>query len=129
VAELFVGVFRRDLLNFFPQSRFELVDPAARPADVKAGPQFQIVDEPLTGGDPIAVEMIGVRYTLTPRAGTWVVGRFFCSQIVRIEVERHGRKNSRPVVVVTPNEAMDEGEPLVGGAVTGVYLSRPGSLG
>ena len=72
VAELFIGVFRRDLLNFFPQSRFEPVDRTARPGDVKAGPDFQLIDEPLGGDDPIEVEMFGVRYTLTPRSG----GRF-----------------------------------------------------
>jgi hypothetical protein len=69
VAELFVGVFRRDLLSFFPQSRFEPVDPRARWTDLKSGPNFQLLDEPLVGDEPIEIEMFGVRYALTPRAG------------------------------------------------------------
>jgi mRNA-degrading endonuclease toxin of MazEF toxin-antitoxin module len=45
--------------------------------------------------------------------------RCFYGQIVRIRVARHGQEKLRPVVVVTPNEAMAEGEPLVGVAITG----------
>jgi hypothetical protein len=33
----------------------------------------------------------------------------FYGQIVRIRVARHGKEKLRPVVVVTPNEAMAEG--------------------
>jgi mRNA-degrading endonuclease toxin of MazEF toxin-antitoxin module len=47
------------------------------------------------------------------------VGRPFYGQIVRVRVERGGQEKRRPVVVVTSNEAMVEGEPLVGVAVTG----------
>lgn len=43
----------------------------------------------------------------------------FYGQIVRIRVERHGVTKLRPVVVVTPNEAMAEGEPFIGVAITG----------
>jgi mRNA-degrading endonuclease toxin of MazEF toxin-antitoxin module len=43
----------------------------------------------------------------------------FYGQIVRIRVARHGKEKLRPVVVVTPNEAMAEGTPLVGVAITG----------
>ncbi len=43
----------------------------------------------------------------------------FYGQIVRIRVVRHGKEKLRPVVVVTPNDAMVEGEPLVGVAITG----------
>ena len=45
--------------------------------------------------------------------------RLFYGQIVRIRVARHGQEKLRPVVVVTPNEAMAEGSPLVGVAITG----------
>ena len=45
--------------------------------------------------------------------------RFFYGQIVRIRVARHAKAKVRPVVVVTPNEAMAEGAPLVGVAITG----------
>jgi hypothetical protein len=72
VAELFVGVFRRDLLNFYPQSRFEPVIPGARPDDIKSGPNFQLIEEPDEGGDPLQVSMFGVRYRLAPKCG----GRF-----------------------------------------------------
>jgi mRNA-degrading endonuclease toxin of MazEF toxin-antitoxin module len=44
---------------------------------------------------------------------------FFYGQIVRIRVTRHGKEKIRPVVVVTPNEEMTEGAPLVGVAITG----------
>ena len=44
---------------------------------------------------------------------------FFYGQIVRIRVERHGKEKLRPVVVVTPNEAIAESGPLVGVAITG----------
>jgi mRNA-degrading endonuclease toxin of MazEF toxin-antitoxin module len=43
----------------------------------------------------------------------------FYGQIIRIRVERHGKVKLRPIVVVTPNEAMAEGEPFVGVAITG----------
>jgi mRNA-degrading endonuclease toxin of MazEF toxin-antitoxin module len=43
----------------------------------------------------------------------------FYGQIVRIRVARHGREKLRPVVVVTPNDAIADGTPLVGVAITG----------
>ena len=43
----------------------------------------------------------------------------FYGQIVRIRVAHHGKEKVRPVVVVTPKEAMAEGPPLVGVAITG----------
>ena len=43
----------------------------------------------------------------------------FYGQIVRIRVTSHGKEKLRPVVIVTPNEAMAEGTPLVGVAITG----------
>jgi mRNA-degrading endonuclease toxin of MazEF toxin-antitoxin module len=43
----------------------------------------------------------------------------FYGQIVRIRVARHGKEKLGPVVVVTPNEAMAEGTPFVGVAITG----------
>lgn len=45
--------------------------------------------------------------------------RYCYGQIVRIRVARHGKVKPRPVVVVTPNEAMAVGVPLVGVAITG----------
>ena len=72
VAELFVGVFRRDLLNFYPQSRFEPVIPGPRPDDFHSGPDFQLIEEPESGDDPLQASIFGVRYRLAPRGG----GRF-----------------------------------------------------
>jgi hypothetical protein len=72
LAELFVSVFRRDLLNFFPQSRFEPVEPSQRPDNIKSGPDFQLIEESVVGGEPLEVVMFGIRYRLEPRWG----GRF-----------------------------------------------------
>ncbi len=43
----------------------------------------------------------------------------FYGQIVRIRVTRHEKEKIRPVVIVTPNEEMVKGTPLVGVAITG----------
>jgi mRNA-degrading endonuclease toxin of MazEF toxin-antitoxin module len=43
----------------------------------------------------------------------------FYGQIVRIRVTRHGQEKARPVVILTPNETIGEGESLVGVAITG----------
>src|SRR4051794_28922364 len=72
VAELFVGVFRRDLLSFYPQSRFEPVNPGSRPDDVKSGPNFQLIEDSEQANDPLQAAIFGVRYRLAPRCG----GRF-----------------------------------------------------
>ncbi len=45
--------------------------------------------------------------------------RLFYGQIVRIRVAHHRKEKLRPVVVVTPNEAMAEGAALVGVAISG----------
>jgi mRNA-degrading endonuclease toxin of MazEF toxin-antitoxin module len=55
-----------------------------------------------------------------------MAARFFYGQIVRIRVARHGKEKLRPVVIVTPNEAMAEGAPLVGVAITGTPDPPPG---
>jgi len=70
VADLFVGFFRRDLLGFYPQGRFEPSAPGsgACRADHTAGPNFRLVEA--THHDE--VELFGVRYAVGPRGG----GRF-----------------------------------------------------
>jgi hypothetical protein len=73
VAELFVGVFRRDVLNFFPRAG---VEPAgAEDGPGFGGPVFRLV-EPDGGADPdgegaeaVEVEMFGTRYRLASRDG------------------------------------------------------------
>src|SRR5438552_1485717 len=64
LADLFVGIFRRDLLNFFPQAGFEPVAGAARP-DGQGGPDFRLVEGPADA----AVAMFGAVYRIGPRAG------------------------------------------------------------
>ncbi|HEX8199983.1 MAG TPA: hypothetical protein VF590_05815, partial [Isosphaeraceae bacterium] len=66
VAELFVGVFRRDLLTFFPQTQFEPDAEGPGPLP-RGGPNFQFREGPEDG--PIAVELFGARYRIIPRAG------------------------------------------------------------
>ena len=72
VAELCVGFFRRDLLAFYPQSRFEPVAQGLDSASFHPGLDFQLIeeDEAEESGDAVQVEMFGVRYRLTPREGT-----------------------------------------------------------
>src|SRR5512142_1620841 len=71
VAELFVGVFRRDLLAFYPQCRFEPSSPVPARLDIRSGPDFQLIEGDDHGG-PIQVELYRVRYRLVSRGG----GRF-----------------------------------------------------
>src|SRR5205823_3831787 len=66
VAELFVGVFRRDLLTFFPQTRLEPDDEGSAPSP-RGGPDFRLLDGPEEG--TVAVELFGARYRLIPRDG------------------------------------------------------------
>jgi hypothetical protein len=66
LADLFVGIFRRDLLGFFPQAHFEPT-PGATAPDARSGPNFRLVEGPDDG--PVAVEMFGVSYRLGPRDG------------------------------------------------------------
>ncbi len=70
VAELFVGVFRRDLLAFYPQSRFEPIGHDGLPNTLHPGPDFQIGES--ENGESLEVTLFGLRYSLTARPG----GRF-----------------------------------------------------
>lgn len=64
VAELSLSVFRRDLLAFYPQCRFEL-DEAFEPTG--AAPDFAMVE---ADGDELEVSLFGARYRLAPRPGS-----------------------------------------------------------
>jgi hypothetical protein len=68
VADLFVSVFRRDLIGFYPLCRFEPVDPGPPPGDLGAGPDFRLFED--EEGDE--VDLFGVRYAVGTRDG----GRF-----------------------------------------------------
>ncbi|MFO0952916.1 MAG: hypothetical protein U0835_17550 [Isosphaeraceae bacterium] len=68
VADLFVGFFRRDLHNFFPQSRFEPLSRGPGPAELKAGPRFSLVEGGGPDGDDL-VSMFGAPYAVGPREG------------------------------------------------------------
>src|SRR4051794_23501049 len=72
VVELFLGVFRRDLLGFFPQSRFEPLSYVPDAIHVRSGPDFQLIDEPAEGGESVEIRLFGVPYGFAPRDG----GRF-----------------------------------------------------
>lgn len=67
VAALFLGVFRRDLMAFFPQAEFEPRDDSTAPPDFRAGPGFRLVEGGADGSDQ--VELYGVRYRLDLRPG------------------------------------------------------------
>jgi hypothetical protein len=63
VAELFVGVFRRDLASFYPQAQ---VTPLSSRIDPVTEPNFQMkVDE----DDALTVDLFGVRYRVDLRVG------------------------------------------------------------
>src|SRR5438034_156131 len=65
VAELFTGVFRRDLLNFFPQTQIEALGEPDLLGDWDDGPRFHLSEGP--GDGSMVAGMFGVRYRLTPR--------------------------------------------------------------
>ncbi|WP_422927425.1 hypothetical protein [Singulisphaera sp. PoT] len=71
VAELFAGVFRRDVLSFYPQSVLEPIGHDGIPTSVHGGPNFQVFEPPgRQAGSHLEVGMFGLRYSLLPRPGT-----------------------------------------------------------
>ncbi len=66
VADLFLNMFRRDLLTFLPQSQFEPVADAPEPR-LRLGPEFRLVEGPPEGED--RVEIYGVGHRLASRDG------------------------------------------------------------
>jgi hypothetical protein len=69
VVELYVGIFRRDALAYYPQSRLERVAPTGL-SDVRSGPNFHLIEDPNESDGAIDVVMFGARYRLSPREGT-----------------------------------------------------------
>ena len=67
VTELFVSFFRRDLLAFFPQSRFETAAFRSNPLPQKSGAVFRLLEDEEDPRGTLPVELFGVRYMLTPR--------------------------------------------------------------
>lgn len=63
LIELFVGVFRRDLLGFYPQAKLEF-DPEF-PQILSHGPDFRVQEH---DGTSLRIELFGFRYILTPAA-------------------------------------------------------------
>ena len=61
VAELFVSLFRRDLLTFFPRTRVEPDDSDPGPREPGSGPDFGLTDL----DDGLAVSMFGEVYRLS----------------------------------------------------------------
>lgn len=69
VAELFIGVFRRDTLGFYPQSRIEPLSSSSSLLNLESGPGFQLYEGAGDDGQSALVELFGVPYLLSPRAG------------------------------------------------------------
>jgi hypothetical protein len=65
MAELFVGFFRRDLLGFFPQARFESLATPGQD-DIPGGPAFRFLEQ-ADGTDE--VEIFGSRHAIGLRCG------------------------------------------------------------
>jgi hypothetical protein len=70
LAELFIGIFRRDVLTFYPQSRFEAVPDASDLLNLDAGSDFQLYEGAGERGESVLIELFGVPHLLTPRAGS-----------------------------------------------------------
>lgn len=70
VAELFIGVFRRDTLGFYPQSRFEPLGNGSAHPNLELGPDFQLFEGAGQEGGSVLIELFGVPYLLTPRPGS-----------------------------------------------------------
>jgi hypothetical protein len=68
VAELFLGVLRRDLLAFFPLCQFEALSDEPSLEGYYGAPNFRVV-EGLPHG-PVEIELFGTRYELSARDGT-----------------------------------------------------------
>jgi len=69
VAELFVGMFRRDLGLFYPQAGLVGDGPTAAHLDPSHGPDFRLIE-----GEPegVRIDLFGLRYRLLPRgSGTF----------------------------------------------------------
>lgn len=69
VAELFIGVFRRDTLGFYPQSRFEPLGNGSTHPHLELGPDFQLFEGASQDGGSLLIELFGISYLLTPRPG------------------------------------------------------------
>src|SRR3954469_9711904 len=69
VVELFLGVFRRDVLSFYPHSRFEPVSDAHGPTPARSGPDFHLIEDPDDGGGSVEIGLFGAQYRLSPRDG------------------------------------------------------------
>jgi hypothetical protein len=67
LADVFVGVIHRDILGFFPQSRFEPLTPPPTSTDLAAGPRVRLVTRADDETDDL--ELFGARYAVGPRGG------------------------------------------------------------
>ncbi len=64
VAELFVGVFRRDLCSFYPQAQLIPIEPDSVRLDPSIGPNFHLGQDTSEG---LTVALFGARYKIDPR--------------------------------------------------------------
>ncbi len=70
LVELFIGGFRRDVLSFYPQCRFEVESRTGGLPSLKSASTFRLIDEPTETGDTLLIELFGGRYRLTSHSGT-----------------------------------------------------------
>ena len=59
VAELFVGVFRRDLLAFYPHGQFERVESGPLRSSPASGPDFQLIERDDRDDRSVAIRCSG----------------------------------------------------------------------
>lgn len=118
VAELFLGVFARDLVAFLPGARFEPVDPNAEPI-YRHGPNFRVTERTV---GPDVVELYGVGYWVSRQDGSKLAGRelrmvramgavlglryhhlFEVTHSVRLELYRGGSEDHYVAAFVEPS--------------------------
>lgn len=66
VAELFLGIFHRDLLAFFPQTNFEPLLDDSEPI-IQSGPNFRLFQDPVNA--ETVIELFGIPYRLRTGEG------------------------------------------------------------
>ncbi len=70
VSELFLGVFRRDLLAFYPHGQFERVESSPLRSSPASGPDFQLIERDDRDDRSVAIRLFGAAYRLSSRDGT-----------------------------------------------------------
>jgi hypothetical protein len=69
VIELSAGVFRRDVLAFYPHARVESDAPTPLPTTFRAGAAFRLADDAHDDSGALGFDLFGVRHRLVPGPG------------------------------------------------------------